>query len=354
MSIERSRQPELRDINRMRLEDLLDTPKGVLFHDIDGFIYGSDSRQNRRILRLLARHIERGIFTAAVTGRGELAHTEYSDPLEEFLKGKVNLNIQPSFICTFNAALIQHTFSRDIIYDIPIDDDLYDAIMNNELVQAVQRLNMGKNRRSNHQTEVLIEEGMIDPRSLENPGIRHNWSQKLGKRYQLSCVYNPSWIQDNPDKINPLDIEILQHYCDGVIPTSPAELAPYIKNALYEEGTSVSTNTALGFNVIDIARPEVSKQLAFEKLYPFMTAYLQTDDSDIQTIRENGVAGGDSPLYNDAPLMTMFKDAVTNNHSYWAEYTEYGPVILDFPGIDGNEISQTEEFFKHFNRIVIE
>lgn len=337
----------LKVLNQERLARVPIMPAAIAF-DVHGFTYGKDGAVNDAILAEQARLLRGGCVLAAVTGFGDRIHLAQTRPLLPHLH-RLGLKPEevPLFLSTRNGALTTHAFTDELIDHHPITPEMYTAITSHPLVAAVERLTRleVKTELAREYAETQAVLGFeLHPRRTDFPGIRHDWHPGTQSGYQLTLMYEPGYLEgigSHDEEFR--DVQTIMEYAGGALPASPHILAPIIKQALAAGGVEVATNTAGSHPEIDIALPGIDKSLGCRALLPRIALLRNISEEDVM---QNSIGGGDSPKYNDRPLIQFFGHGVTNI-DYWDE-GENGPIVLDYSQIT-DQIARTLQLFRSIN-----
>ncbi|KKS95886.1 MAG: hypothetical protein UV73_C0013G0031 [Candidatus Gottesmanbacteria bacterium GW2011_GWA2_43_14] len=335
----------LRVLNSERLNRLYQTPVVGLAFDVHGFTFGKNPEVNKSILNEQARLLELGCVLAAVTGFGDRIHLFQTKPLLSHLERRgLNPSQVPLYLSTRNGALTTHAYKDEIIDHHPITSEMYDAITSHPLVEAVQRLVRPdvKAELAREYAETSASLGFeLHPRREENPGIRHDWHPGTRAGYQLTVIYEPDYLrQIGIHDEGSDDIRIILEHCGGSLPDNPHVLAPILKQALAESGLDIATNTAGTHPEIDIALPGINKAIGCSALLDRIAGKWNIGEEEA---RKRTIGGGDSPKYNDRPLIKFFDNGVTNIY-YWDDGVD-GPIVLDYQQLV-DPVERTLELFR--------
>lgn len=334
----------LKVLNSERLNQLHQTPVVGFAFDVHGFTFGKNPEVNKAILTQQARLLDQGCVLAAVTGFGDRIHIFQTRPLIAHLH---QLDLNPSqvslYLSTRNGALTTHAFTDELIDHHPIDWKTYDAITGHPLVKAIQGLTRPdvKVELAREYEETRSTLGFeLHPRRKEFPGIRHDWHPGTKAGYQLTIIYEPDYLrQIGAHDDGWEDIRTIMEYCGGSLPENPHVLAPLLKERLSEQGVEIATNTAGTHPEIDIALPGINKAVGCSALLDIIASKWNIGKDEA---RQQTIGGGDSPKYNDRPLIKFFGKGVTNI-DYWDEGAD-GPIVLDYQQIT-DPVERTLELF---------
>ncbi|MBI4129739.1 hypothetical protein HY468_00315, partial [Candidatus Roizmanbacteria bacterium] len=245
---------------------------------------------------------------------------------------------------TRNGALTTHAFTDEVIDHHPITPEMYEVITNHPLINAIQKLTRAevKAQLASDYADTQRRLGFeLHPRRTDFPGIRHDWHPGTRAGYQLTVIYEPEYLERigiHDDEGN--DLRIILEYTGRVLPRNSHDLAPILKQVLADSGVEAATNTAGSHPEIDIALPGINKSVGCAALLPRIAQRWNISE---EAARQHSIGGGDSPKYNDRPLIEFFRFGVTNIE-FW-EDGEKGPVVLDYPQIT-DPVSRTFELFR--------
>ena len=341
----------LRIANQERLQQLLQREKGAFAYDIHGFMMGKPHQQDitDANLDLLAELLVQGTFLAAVTGFGDRIHFFHTDRIQERIeqKGLDPANV-PFYISTRNSALTQHAFTREVIDHHPITDATFNALYEDELFQAIYALTSDE-AKARLETEYKEKEALgftwDAARIAALPHTRLDRCAETGEGYQITLMYEPDKIKQVRYDLIAKPMEILLGHTSGILPATPHDLAPILQAHLASKGIVMATNTAGSHPEIDLAMPGVSKAHGCEILLPYMATHLGVT---AQEVPHHMVAGGDSPLHNDKPLIEFAMNGGGFGVTNIDHFTEDGPIVLDFEGVN-DPLMRTNEFLQRLN-----
>lgn len=333
---------QLRSINAERLNQLQNTPIAAVAFDVHGFTLGDDLIINQAIQQEQARLLTQGCALIASTAFGERIKLYVSDPIKKLLEGSgVDPTTVPFYLSTRNGALTTHAFTGDVIDAHPIHEQMYTAITCHPLIRALDELANSAFRaglkRSYDQIKQLGLE--VHPNKDQFPGIRYDWHGPTQAGYQMSVFYDPNtFLLDTDEKREAY--AVLQNYVSDPASLSHHEMATIIGESLNRDGIDIATHTAANAPTIDITMPEVNKVVGCLAVESLIAAY---HDISVEEAKKHTIGGGDSPAYNDKPLVEYFGFGVTNI-DYW-DGVDHGLIVLDYQPIT-DPVSLTLEMFK--------